>query len=54
MKQAKVINFAAYRSNPEPTAEHQSIITHKQLDELSQAILELIERLREHKPLNNA
>lgn len=53
MKQAKVIDFAAYRNHSEPAAEPQTIITHKQLDELSQAILELIERLREHKPLQS-
>jgi hypothetical protein len=47
MKQSNVIDFAAYCQKPEP----QSQETPRQLDELSLAILSLIERLRESKPL---
>lgn len=46
MKQDNVIDFASHCQKPEQTETAP-----KELDELSRAILSLIERLRDSKPL---
>ena len=51
MKQAMVIDFAMYRTQQKTAAEPLSNLMHQQIDELSVAILELIQRLRENNPV---